>query len=64
MQTEAVITEVVVRCPRCGRFALRGTFQKVETICGKPQCRASFVAEVSSAGAVTVTVIRQERSRT
>lgn len=53
--------EIVVRCPKCGRFALRGQFDRVETLCGNHHCRATFEATVKD-GRVTVTVLRSKKA--
>lgn len=53
--------EVAVLCPACGRFAFRGKFVRVETVCNDRQCRTSFVATVDSEGIRTVTILQNKR---
>jgi len=56
--------DLSVRCPECGRFALRvrgelkGT---VEAICADHRCRAMFEVEVGENGTQAVKVLRKAR---
>jgi hypothetical protein len=56
--------DLSVRCPECGRFAIRvrGELKgSVEAICADHRCRAMFVVEVGEDGIQTVKVLRKAR---
>ena len=52
--------EITVICPKCGRFALKGRFQVIETICNDRDCRANFVVEVLKDGSTAVRTIPRQ----
>jgi hypothetical protein len=56
--------DLSVRCPECGRFALRvcGELKgSVEAICADHRCRAMFKVEVGADGTQTVAILRKAR---
>ncbi len=54
--------EITVICPTCGRFALKGRFQVIETICNDRDCRTNFVVEVMTDGSTAIrTFPRQQK---
>lgn len=56
-QAALEMKEVVAKCPRCGRFALRGTFAgMVELNCGNHRdgCRTVIVVASEPGGSVTI----------
>jgi hypothetical protein len=52
--------EITVICPKCGRFALKGRFHVVETICNDRNCRANFVVEVLGDGSTTIRILPRQ----
>jgi len=50
-----------VICPKCGRFALKGRFQIVETICNDRDCRANFVVEVLADGSTAIRTLPRQK---
>jgi hypothetical protein len=53
--------EITVICPKCGRFALKGRFQTVETICNDRDCRTNFIVEVLADGSTVVRTIPRQK---
>jgi hypothetical protein len=49
--------EITVFCPKCRRFALKGQFNRIETICNDRDCRTNFVVEVLGDGSTTIRTI-------
>lgn len=52
--------EITVICPKCGRFALKGRFQMIETICNDRNCRANFVVEVLGDGSQAIRILPRQ----
>jgi hypothetical protein len=62
--TQELETDLAVRCPECGRFALRvrGKLEgSVEAICADHRCRAMFLVEVVAGGSQSVKLLRKAR---
>lgn len=53
--------EITVICPKCGRFALKGRFLTIETICNDRDCRANFVVEVTKDGSTMIRIIPRQK---
>lgn len=53
--------EVTVICPRCGRFALKGRFAQIETICNDRDCRANFIVEVLGDGSTAIRILPRQQ---
>ena len=51
---------ITVICPKCGRFALKGRFHMIETICNDRDCRANFVVEVLKDGSTTIRILPRQ----
>jgi hypothetical protein len=52
---------VVVICPKCGRFALKGQFKQIETICNDRDCRANFLVEVFPDGSTAIRILPRQK---
>jgi hypothetical protein len=50
-----------VLCPKCGRFALKGRFQVIETICNDRNCRTNFVVEVLGDGSTAIRTLPRKQ---
>lgn len=53
--------EITVICPKCGRFALKGRFKVIETICNDRDCRANFVVEVFDDGSTAIRTLPRQK---
>lgn len=53
--------EIVVICPKCGRFALKGQFDRIETICNDRDCRANFIVEVLPDGSTAIRILPRQK---
>lgn len=53
--------DLTVICPKCGRFALKGRFHMIETICNDRDCRTNFVVEVLADGSIAIRTLPRQK---
>lgn len=53
--------EIVAICPKCGRFAFKGRFDRIETLCNDRDCRTNFVVEVLHDGSQMIRILPRQK---